>query len=468
MENLITSKIRYSVEHQRNIAYELLDLRRRGMDFSSCFKEQEPVIIYGFDFLGKEICQEIKNRVNVLCFIDRAYDKEVYEGIPVFSLNNEELIKQTDCYDEIKLLVMIISDTEKIISDVTECLKNITYVSLYTLFFECKMKTAAFISEQNSETLEILHKILDDTESDIANIILTGTSYTTLLGMLYLKDWKNSLFIMERFVPEVVVRNMQERGIWCLYERQPVQYYDLCYVISEYARKRHIPVWGHDHMKLSRAFLTNGIRVLEDGLGNYKYSYAKRHMIVLDEGRCYMPMGYDDLVSKVVLTGQFPLPEEIVDKIEVVSPSLLWGNRGAAEKKEIAGIMGFPYEEIEQEIEAGKTIIFMTEPHVSGGEMWMEEEQQIKMYRHILSNYQKSQIMIKPHPGDHINYAEKMPEYYVLKGQFPIQMIAWFGIKIEKYIVMNHSSCLNLLKETSRVDVYDDGCLVEKWEDVHV
>lgn len=468
MGNMITSTIRYSVEHQRNIAYGLLDLKRSEINLSSCFREQEPVIIYGFDFLGKEICREIRDRVNVLCFIDRAHDMEMYEGIPVFSINNKELIKRTDFYDEIKLLVMIVSDTEKIISDVTERLKNITNVSLYKLFFECKMKTAAFYREQNSETMEVLHKILADAESDIANIILTGTSYTALLGMLYLEDWKDSLFIMERFVPEAVVRKMQEMGIRCLYERQSVQYYDLCYVIAEYARQRHIPVWGHDHMNLSRAFLSNGIRVLEDGLGNYKYSYAARHMIVLDEGRRYMPMGYDDLVSKVVLTGQFPLPEEIADKIEVVSPSLLWGNRGAADKKEIAGIMGFPYQEIEREIATGKNIIFITEPHVSGGEMQMEEEQQINTYRQILSGYPQSQIMIKPHPCDYINYAERMPEYCVLEGQFPIQMIAWFGIKIEKYIVMNHSSCLNLLKETSRVDVYDDGRLVEKWEDAHV
>lgn len=468
MGTVNTSRIRYSVEHQRNIAYGLLDLKRSGVNLSSCFKEKEPVIIYGFDFLGKEICQEIRDRVNVLCFIDRAYDKEVYEGIPVFSIDNEELIKRTGFYEEIKLLVMIVSDTEKIINDVTERLKNIIYVSLYNLFFECKLKTEAFIREQNSETLEVLHKILNNTESNIANIVLTGTSYTALLGMLYLEDWENSLFIMERFVPETVVQKMQEMGLRCLYERQSVQYYDLCYVISEYARKHHIPVWGHDHMKLSRAFLTNGIRVLEDGLGNYKYSYAERHMIVLDDGRRYMPMGYDDLAQKVVLTGQFPLPEEIADKIEVVSPFRLWGEKGAAEKKKIAGIMGFPYEEIEREIAAGKTIIFMTEPHVSGGEMRQEEEQQIKMYRQILSGYPQSQIMIKPHPGDHINYAEKLPEYYILDGHFPVQMIAWFGIEIEKYIVMNESSCLNLLKETSRVDVYDDGCLVEKWEDVHV
>lgn len=468
MGTVNTSRIRYSVEHQRNIAYGLLDLKRSGINLSACFREQEPVIIYGFDFLGKEICQEIRDRVNVLCFIDRAYDNEVYEGIPVFSLHNEELINRTSFYDEIKFLVMIVSDTEKIISDVTERLKNITYVSLYNLFFECKLKSEAFIREQNSETLEVLHKILDNTESNIANIILTGTSYTALLGMLYLDDWKNSLFIMERFVPEAVVQKMQEMGLWCLYERQSVQYYDLCYVITEYARKRQIPVWGHDHMKLSRAFLTNGIRVLEDGLGNYKYSYAKRHMIVLDDGRRYMPMGYDDLVSKVVLTGQFPLPEEIVNKIEVVSPSLLWGNKGADEKKEIAEIMGFPYEEIQREVEAGKTIIFMTEPHVSGGEMRMEEDQQIKMYRQILSGYPQSQIMIKPHPGDHINYAEKLPEYYILDGHFPIQLIAWFGIRIEKYIVMNESSCLNLLKKENQVDVYENDRLVEKWEGAHV
>lgn len=468
MGNRITSKIRYSVEHQRNIAYELLDIKRGETGLACCFKEQEPIIIYGFDFLGKEICREIKDRVHVLCFIDRAYDKEVFEGIPVFSLNNEDLTKITSDYDEITFLVTIVSDAENIIRDVAERLNNINYVSLYRLFFECKMKSPTFIGEQNSETLEVLHKILEDKETNISNIILAGTSYTALLGMLYLENWKDSLFIMERFMPEAVTRKMKEMGLRCLYERQSVQYYDLCYVIAEYAGQHHIPVWGHDHMNLSRAFLSNSICVLEDGLGNYKYSYAEEYMIILDNGRRYMPMGYDELVQKVVLTGQFSLPEEMLDKIEVISPSLLWEKRDVSEKNKIAEIMGFPYEEIKKQVEDGKTILFMTEPHISGGEMLIEEEQQINLYCKILSHYQKSKVMIKPHPGDCINYRKKMSEYYILDSQFPIQMIAWSGIKMEQYIVKDNSSCLNLFKKTNRVDVYDDSGRIKKWGDVHV
>lgn len=60
----------------------------------------------------------------------------------------------------------------------------------------------------------------------------------------------------------------------------------------------------------------------------------------------------------------------------------------------------FLYEEVRERIKNKKCIILLTEPTISDGEKIKSCDEQIKMYRSILSNYSSSNIMIKPHPAD--------------------------------------------------------------------
>ena len=103
--------MRYSVEHQRNIAYDLLYFRRKEIDISEYFEKNEPVIIYGFDFIGKEIYHAIKKQVNVLFILDREHDNECYDNTAIYSLDNECINYITDKYGKIKLIISILSDT---------------------------------------------------------------------------------------------------------------------------------------------------------------------------------------------------------------------------------------------------------------------------------------------------------------------------------------------------------------------
>ena len=107
---------------------------------------------------------------------------------------------------------------------------------------------------------------------------------------------------------------MVQMNMYCLYEKTPVEYYDLTYVIADYARRYNIPVYGHDHMRLSRAFINNKIKVIEDGLANYDFKYSQNYNCYLDNGRQYFPFGYDEIVEKVVLTEQFDIPEQLLKK----------------------------------------------------------------------------------------------------------------------------------------------------------
>ena len=356
--------MRYSVEHQRNIAYDLLYFKRKEIDISEYFEKNEPVIIYGFDFMGKEIYHAIKKQVNVLFILDREHDNECYDNTPIYSLDNEHINYITDKYGKIKLIISILSDEKNILRDTKNRINNIEYTSIYMVLAECRTKKDNEFRElQNKRTLGLLEDILQDRKNELKYIVLAGTAYTELLSLLYLGDVKNTLFIMERYIASEVIETMKQMDMYCLYERTPVEYYDLTYVIADYALRYNIPVYGHDHMRLSRAFVNNKIKVIEDGLANYDFKYAQNYNCYLDNGRQYSPFGYDEMVEKVVLTGQFDIPELLLKKVEIIQPSKLWGELSYDEKILMAKIFGFPYEEISERTKNKKCInrrIFIT------------------------------------------------------------------------------------------------------------
>ena len=82
------------------------------------------------------------------------------------------------------------------------------------------------------------------------------------------------------------------------------------------------------------------------------------------------------------------------------------------------------------------------------------------MYRSILSNYSSSNIMIKPHPADIIDYSVYFKDKFILNRYFPIQMLDWFGLPVDRYIVMKESSCCNIFKGKYNVDIYDGEKLI--------
>jgi len=454
--------LRYNVEHQRNIAYDLLELDRKDIRLANALCPGEPVAIYGFDFIGKEVYERIKLDVDVICFFDRAYDGAIYDGVPVYSLENEEVLKLGDSLKTLKVIIIIMSDFDKIVTDVLNRIKIAEPISVYKILAFCKVKfDKEFIENENSTTLELLYDIIRDKPVKIDNIILVGTAYTQLLGILYLKNWKNSLFIMERYISENIANRIKDNQLCCLYEKEAVQCYSLCYIIAEYVKKHSISIWGHDHMQLSRPFLNSAINILEDGLGNYDFIYTKQYNIILDNGEFYIPLGYDAKIKKVILTGQFDLPKEIKEKIICVNPTNLWKQKNKDEKKMITQIFGFPYETIVSE-EREKTILFLTEPNIDLSSEIQSKDEQIRIYKEIISKYPGSKVIIKPHPADIINYAKELPECVTIEKSFPIQMIAWFGIKFFKVIIMHGSSCLNIFQNIYNVDVYDGTLLLNE------
>ena len=447
----------FRTEHQRNMAFDLLRLKRKNIPIRSFFKKKEPVIIYGLDFLGKEIYCELKEWAHVLCFIDRSHDGKRFDGVRIFCLDNKELDKIVALYEKIKVLIMIQPEWMLISGMITDRFSNVVPLSLYEVTSYIKMREPVFFSHKQQKALEIVRNILDNRPAGIRRIVLTGTSYTELLSFLILPDWQHCLYVAERFLQPGSVKNMTDAHIACLYEEEAGEFYDICYLIAAYAKKYHIPVYGHDHMLLSRPFLENGIVVVEDGNANYDVKYAVANESVLDDGKRYQPYGFDQHVQKVFLTGLMEIPQELEQKAVCINPYQCWCTKTEEEKQMITSIFSFPYDKISTLIRQGKNILFLTEPYayMDSGKI-ITVQQQVEMYREVLACYDKDSVLIKPHPADKTDYAVRMPDYTVIDREFPIQLLMWTGLEIKKVIMFWDTTCMYSVSNICETDVYKD------------
>lgn len=449
--------MRFRTEHQRNIAFDLLRLKRKGFSIIEYFKKDEPVVIYGLDFLGKEMYLELKGKVNIICFIDRSHDMEYFDDIPVFSIDNTRLNTLFMQYEKVKVLVMILSDWDSIKEDIMTRFKNTVPISPYLVTSSLKTNKMNFFEHKQPLAMNIVKKMINNEPVQIDKIVLVGTSYTELLSFLILPDCQNALFVAERFFPAGVVDKMTKHDIPCLYEEEAGEFYDICYLIAQYAREKRIPVYGHDHMLLSRGFFENSITVIEDGDANYAFKHAISYHNILDNGDTYYPFGFDRHVNRVLLTGLMDVPRELEGKAECIDPVALWKAKSQEEKRVISDIFSFPYDEIQDLVQMGKDILFLTEAYAYvNGDNVISVEKQVQLYKEILSNYDSDRIFIKPHPSDNADYAKLMPEYKVIPKQFPMQMLKWTDVGLKKVILLWGTTCMYVFSNGYDIDVYKD------------
>lgn len=449
--------MRYDVEHQRNIAFDLIRLKNNGISIADYFQQGETVIIYGMGFLGMELYGALKGRVKFVCFMDRAHDMEFYDGIPIFAMENPSLGTRMKGYSEVKVIVTVTQARKQIIEEINNRFPNAVPLTLYSVTASLKLEKSSLLNKKQPLALNIAKKIIRNQDAGIDRIVVLGTSYTELLSFLVLPDCRKTLYITDRFFPKIVIEKMTECGIPCLSEMEAGEFYDLTYLIAEYAAKRKIPVYGHDHLFLSRAFLENPIILIEDGVGNYNIKNAMIYKNILDSGDIYRAFGADSLVKKIFLTGLGTVPEELSNKVEYFDPAEQWQKKSSGEKQLISQIFAFPYKELLELTACGKTTLFLTEPyaHRSGLET-LTVDKMVEMYREILSDYNMDEIIIKPHPSDHTDYETLMPGYSVVSGHFPIQMIPWTGIPVKKVILMQSSTCRHCFSHGYETDVRKD------------
>ena len=81
--------------------------------------------------------------------------------------------------------------------------------------------------------------------------------------------------------------------------------------------------------------------------------------------------------------------------------------------------------------------------------------------KEVLSLYDSKKVMIKPHPSDEVDYEKYFPECSVIGKAFPVQMIRWAGIELDKIIMLGEHTCMYALRDAYEIDMHKE--IVEQY-----
>lgn len=225
-------------------------------------------------------------------------------------------------------------------------------------------------------------------------------------------------------------------------------------IIRKLIRKntfKNLEVFGADHILGAKYFLRRfPFYVLEDGTANYEPRSYKRSW----KNRLFsIPVfGVYKNVKKIHLTQKENIPEIIKDKVEIVNINSLWAEKTDKEKEYILNIFNFNIKDVETLLKK-KNILF-TQPLSEDG--ILTEEEKISLYHKIISKYDISDLVIKPHPREKTDYKEVFKDIYVFKSNIPSELLELLNIRFDKVITLFSTAVLQYNQD--QVDFYGTVC----------
>ena len=219
---------------------------------------------------------------------------------------------------------------------------------------------------------------------------------------------------------------------------------------------KEVEVYGHGHLTFSYPLYEfENSNLIEDGIGNYleleqpskinpilnKFAnFFGIYVFNLREG-----FGTHPNIKKIYLTKN-EIPSEIKEKVEVMDIDELWNVKSSDEKNKILKI--FHLENISEFDD--NLVLLLTEPFYERGLLSFDEE--INIYKEFIDKYPN--IIIKTHPREEKNYSELFPNVKVIDIPFPVELLKFLGIKIDKIVTICSTAALNF-SEDCEIDIYD-------------
>lgn len=307
------------------------------------------------------------------------------------------------------------------------------------------------------------------------NVLIENTTYSLLVYLLVKKEWKKSIFVLNNETVDVkILRKLNKYELYIyknfIIKKNFLKYFKEYFKLYKYLYKinllNNIIFYGNDNLDYF-IFFRNKIILLEDGLLNYQLKKITLKSIIknilLLRPLFFKSYGCSKYVKKIYLTGLAPIPEEIKDKVEIINLKELWSKKTEEEKKEILDIFGFD-ENIINKIKNKKNILF-TQP--LSEDRFISEEEKIELYRKIIFNYSKKDLVIKTHPREKTSYKKYFPEIEILNQSFPAELFDLLDIKFETAITIFSTAALNFSKN-SKIDFYGTKVhsnLLKQWGD---
>ncbi len=305
-------------------------------------------------------------------------------------------------------------------------------------------------------------------------LCIIDTPYSLFLYFLICGVNKDDIFVMSNHISKDIRKNINPIYFPYnnFYSNNSVKnIFILIRLIFEVLRLRiilhfrtkncNVEVYGHAHLLFSfPLYEYENSNIIEDGIGNYadlpvykefpplkKFIYEKFFGKYFDT--IYDGFGTHPNIKKIYLTKDSGFSELIKDKVEVVDLEKLIVSLSSDEKSEILKI--FNGEDILNEDIPSDSILLLTEALYEGNYLSLDEE--INIYKEMISKYDLKDIVIKPHPSDQNDYTKFFPGVKVIKTRFPLELFGLLGIKFKKILTIHSSAALNF--KDVEIEFYD-------------
>lgn len=199
-------------------------------------------------------------------------------------------------------------------------------------------------------------------------------------------------------------------------------FWDLGYA-GTYLNIRRIPYILHEDS-------LNSYQHIRANRPNYAYIFRKNGWKFKIKKRFHLgviPFGYSDNCVAVEVNEKAGI-EIPLDKVREVSREGLISRLTKEQKKELfslfaAGKAGENGLYGSEDKEGLRFTLLLTEPFAVTGRL-PDEKAQVRLYRDVLARYAKnSQVLIKPHPRDSLDYRKFFPDARVMEKNIPMEVL---------------------------------------------
>lgn len=215
-------------------------------------------------------------------------------------------------------------------------------------------------------------------------------------------------------------------------------------------KEYNVKAYGHGHLLFSfPLYEYPNSALIEDGIGNYaelpeykEFSPVKKFIFNKIFGKYIRkPMdgfGTHPNITEIYLTKKQGFSESIKDKVIVNELDKLTNSINPEQKNKILKM--FNVDEIANNIKE-TDVLLLTEPFTESFELTLEEE--LNIYKDIISKHDPENIIIKPHPRETKDYTKYFPDIRVITIPFPLELFNLMDVKFKKIITIHSSAALN-------------------------
>lgn len=298
------------------------------------------------------------------------------------------------------------------------------------------------------------------------NVCIVDTVYALLLYLLYIDegDIKNTFFYFGNGIPKGIRDKLSNHYF---FDRKKLLNR---FFIWPFITLRMRTIFSWKFLKSSKIYAQDQLCFSYFIIGNRKYTYIEDAPYIFSlfvKSKLYKDMNLywntnvkikqllniiigktfkkyaanNKLCTDVIITDNYTLPPYLIDKNIIIMPIReKWETSTQCKKNAILSIFDITKEDVNI-LSKKKSILFTQQFSV---DHIITKEEQIFLYKNIMEKIDHSDLIIKPHPRDDINYKEIFNDVFVFDKIVPFQLLDLIGCQFNRAITISSSAVISI------------------------